>query len=70
MGVLEAATSDKIKVYTPDELAGVMKIGKTNAYKLMRASGFPSYKINNRLFVTDKALREWLVKMQGRNFKI
>ena len=70
MAVLEAVTSDKIKVYTPDELASVMKIGKTNAYKLMRASGFQSYKINNRLFVTDKALREWLVRMQGRNFKI
>lgn len=70
MDVLEAVTSDKIRVYTPDELASVMKIGKTNAYKLMCASGFPSYKINNRLFVTDKALREWLVKMQGRNFKI
>ena len=42
-------TKTDIKVYTPSELAEVLKIGKTNTYRLMRTSGFPSYKINNKI---------------------
>ena len=63
-------TKADIKVYTPSELAEVLKIGKTNTYRLMRTSGFPSYKINNKIFVTETALIEWLNKMRGREFEL
>lgn len=57
-------------VYTVSDLTKILKIGKNTAYALMRSKGFPSYKINERYYVTESALNEWLTNASGKNFNI
>ena len=47
---------NEIVVYTPKEIGKSLKLGKNRAYELMNSKTFPSYRINNKLFVTKKDL--------------
>ena len=56
------------KVYTVKEVSEFLHIGKNTAYALMKSDGFPSYKINQRYFVTDESLNQWLNSIKGKEF--
>ena len=45
--------------YDADDLARIMKIGKTKAYNLMKYKGFPVQKIGKRKVVESQALQRW-----------
>ena len=45
--------------YDVDDLARIMKIGKTKAYNLMNYKGFPVQKIGKRKVVESLALQRW-----------
>lgn len=45
--------------YDVDDLARIMKIGKTKAYNLMNYKGFPVQKIGKRKVVESQALQRW-----------
>lgn len=45
--------------YDVDDLARIMKIGKTKAYNLMNYKGFPVQKIGRRKVVESQALQRW-----------
>ena len=45
--------------YDADDLARIMKIGKTKAYNLMNYKGFPVQKIGKRKVVESQALKRW-----------
>ena len=45
--------------YDADDLARIMKIGKTKAYNLMNYKGFPVQKIGKRKIVESQALQRW-----------
>ena len=45
--------------YDADDLARIMKIGKTKAYNLMNYKGFPVQKIGKRKVVESQALQRW-----------
>lgn len=45
--------------YDVDDLARIMKIGKTKAYNLMNYKGFPVQKIGKRKVVEAQALQRW-----------
>ena len=45
--------------YDVDDLARIMKIGKTKAYNLMNCKGFPVQKIGKRKVVESQALQRW-----------
>lgn len=55
-----------MKVLTPKEVSDILKIGKNQTYTLMGSKIFPSYRIGNKLFVTQEALEKWLNNIQGR----
>ncbi len=59
-----------MQALTVTDLCGILKIGKNQAYALMNSKAFPSYRIGNKLYVTDDALAEWLKKIQGKNVVI
>ena len=45
--------------YDVDDLARIMKIGKTKAYNLMNYKGFPVQKIGKRKVVESQAIKRW-----------
>lgn len=58
-----------IVVYTVNDIQKIMSLGKTRAYELMRSDGFPSFKLNNRLYVTKQNLEKWLDKYVNKTFR-
>lgn len=55
---LETIQTDAV-FYDVDDLARIMKIGKTKAYNLMNYKGFPVQKIGKRKVVESQALQRW-----------
>ncbi|MDL2248183.1 helix-turn-helix domain-containing protein [Tyzzerella sp. OttesenSCG-928-J15] len=49
-------------VYTIDELAQVLRIGKTKAYELSDLKDFPVKKVGRRKLVSKAGLEQWLLK--------
>ena len=60
--------SDEITLYTVDDIKRIFKIGRTNAYQLMTSSGFPSFRMNKKLYVEKEKLAEWVQKNSGKSF--
>lgn len=58
-----------IVVYTVNDIQKIMSLGKTRAYELMRSDGFPSFKLNNRLYVTKQNLEKWLDRYVNKTFR-
>lgn len=49
-------------VYTIEELAAVLKIGKSKAYELSDLRDFPVKKIGRRKLVSRVGLEKWLLE--------
>lgn len=47
-------------ILTANELAQVLRISRANAYVLMHAKDFPTYKIGKRLVVRKDKVLEWM----------
>ena len=58
-----------IVVYTVNDIQKILSLGKTRAYELMRSDGFPSFKLNNRLYVTKQNLEKWLDRYVNKTFR-
>jgi excisionase family DNA binding protein len=56
------------KVLTASEVRDILKIGKNQTYALMNNKAFPSYRIGNKMFVTEDALNEWLKSIENKQF--
>lgn len=48
------------------ELKQILGCGINRAYDLMKCPAFPATQIGRRYYVERDALRQWLVKYQGR----
>lgn len=59
-----------MEVLTVKEVSSMLKIGKNKAYQLMNSKAFPSFKIGNKLLITDEALYEWLQKSKGKQISL
>lgn len=57
-----------IVLYTVTDIQKIFGLGKTKAYELMSADGFPSFKINNRVYVEHSKLLVWIDKRVGKQF--
>lgn len=57
------------KLLTVKDIQVIFDMGKNQAYDLMNSAGFPSLKINNRIFVSETKLDEWVSAYTGRDFK-
>lgn len=47
----------------------IFRCGRRQAYDMMNAGGFPSFRINSKYFVEKNALEKWLDKNIGRKIK-
>lgn len=65
---MNSLDGDRIVLYTVGDIQKIFKIGRTKAYALMSASGFPSFKMNARLYVRREHLDSWLEKRPGKSF--
>lgn len=50
------------------QLRNRLNVSRDTAYALVHAKGFPSMKIGGRYYVSEEALKKWLVKYEGREF--
>lgn len=55
-------------VYTVEDIQRIFKIGKNNAYQLLSSSGFPSFRLNKKMFVSKEKLDEWISKNSGKEY--
>ncbi len=63
------ATKYDIIVYTVGDVQQILSLGKTRTYELMRSDGFPSFRLNNRLYVTKENFEKWLSKYTNKTFR-
>lgn len=59
-----------ITVYTPDEVQKIFKLGRTQTYNLMNSEGFPTLRVNRKMYVEDEALRVWMKNYTGKTFSV
>lgn len=55
-------------LYNVDDIQQIFKIGRSKAYELMSADGFPSFKLNRKVYVEHEKLMNWVNKMGGKTF--
>lgn len=53
-------------LYTVNDIMRIFKMGRSKAYQLMASSGFPSFKLNNKLYISSEKLEKWIDKTSGR----
>lgn len=58
----------EIVLYTIDDIKQIFKIGRNKALALMSSSGFPSFKINRKLYVSKTELENWIAKNKGKTY--
>ena len=51
------------RTYTVDEIAEILDIGRTSAYKLVKQNLFKSVRIGTTIRISKKSFEEWLAKM-------
>ncbi len=56
------------KLLTPKDIQSIFSIGKNQAYALMNSAGFPTIKLNSRLYVEQEELSKWLATYKGRSY--
>ena len=55
-------------LYTTEDIQHIFKIGRSKAYELMSSSGFPSFRLNKRIYVSKEKLEEWISKNSGKTY--
>lgn len=53
-------------IYTVTDVQNILSLGRTKAYELMRSDGFPSVKLNNRLYVSKENFEKWFDKQTNK----
>ena len=56
-------------VYTVNDIRNILSLGKTKGYELMRSDGFPSFRLNNRFYVTKNNFEKWLDRYTNKTFR-
>lgn len=57
--------SDTI-LYQVKDVQGILKIGRSSAYRLMASKGFPSIMLNKRRVVQKEKFERWLDQQAGK----
>lgn len=56
------------KLLTPKDIQYIIGLGKNQTYALMNSAGFPTIRLNNRMFVTVQDFNAWLSTYKGRSY--
>ena len=62
----EKIDNQSIVLYTVKDIQTIFKIGQTQAYRLMNASDFPSFRLNKRLYISKIELEKWIADRKGK----
>lgn len=52
------------------EVADILRIGKTNTYKLLKRKDFPAITIGKKILVRENDLNEYIEKYIGKKINI
>ena len=55
-------------LYTVDDIQRIFKIGRNKAYELLSSDGFPSLKLNKKIYVSKDRLEDWIAKHSGKTY--
>ena len=55
-------------LYSVDDIQRIFRIGRTKAYQLLNSSGFPSFRLNRKLYVSREKLIDWVAKTSGKTY--
>lgn len=60
-------TPDQVKkrVYTVEEMAGILNIGRTSAYLLVKEDHFRIVRIGNAIRISKKSFDEWIIRYRA-----
>lgn len=53
-------------LYNATDIQTIFKCGRKKAYEIIHMTGFPSFKIDNMIFVERGELEKWLARAKGR----
>lgn len=59
---------NEIQMLTAKDIQRIFHMGKNTAYSLMNSKGFPTLRINERLYVDPDALRTWIKENVGQQY--
>ena len=62
----EKIDNQSIVLYAVKDIQTIFKIGQTQAYRLMNASDFPSFRLNKRLYISKIELEKWIADSKGK----
>ena len=57
-----------VELYTVEDIASILKIGKTKAYKLVNTRGFPVLRLGNQLRIPSDKFENWINSYTGKTF--
>ena len=57
-----------VRLLTAKDLETVFQCGRKKSYEIMNAKGFPSFRIDDRLYVEEGELSKWIAKRRGQTF--
>lgn len=55
-------------LYTVEDIMAIFKMGRTKAYQLMSSDGFPSFRLNKKLYISKDKLSEWVEKNAHKTY--
>lgn len=64
----ENMDNKEIVLYDISDIQRIFKIGRTKAYQLVSANGFPSIKLNRKVYVPKDKLEVWINRNCGKTF--
>lgn len=62
--------NSNINFFTVEEIADILKIGKTKAYQLMRTDGFPAIKLQRTYRVSEQDFMKWANDYKGKEYLV
>ena len=54
-------------LYTPKDIQSIFGCGRKKSYEIMNMPGFPSFKIDTRIYVDKIEFEKWISKNKNRN---
>jgi len=63
-------SQEEDRLLTYKDIQYIFGVGKNRAYELLNSSGFPTLKIGNRMYVSKKALDEWIATYTFKTYRI
>lgn len=60
---------DDVVLYTINDIQRIFKLGRTKAYQLVVSEGFPSIRLNRKIYVPKDKLQTWVKQNTGKAFR-